>query len=77
MTRTLLALALLAPGLALADRCERSAPRSLDLDLDGIREVRLEIGSDTIEVTAGSGPHVVNGLACASDADVLERITIT
>ena len=77
MTRTLLALALLAPGLALADRCEHSAPRSLDLDLDGIREVRLEIGSDRIEVVAGSGPHAVSGRACASDADVLDRITVT
>jgi hypothetical protein len=77
MTRTLLALALLAPGLALADRCEHSAPRSLDLDLDGVREVRLEIGSDNIEVVAGNGPHAVSGRACASDADVLDRITIT
>lgn len=77
MTRTLLALALLAPGLALADRCEHSAPRSLDLDLDGVREVRLEIGSDSIEVVAGTGPHAVTGRACASDPDVLDRITVT
>ena len=77
MTRTLLALALLTPALALADRCEHSAPRSLDLDLDGIREVQLEIGSDTIEVVAGSGPHALTGRACASDPDVLDRITVS
>jgi hypothetical protein len=76
MTRTLLALALCAPALALAD-CQHSAPRTLDLDLDGVREVRIAIGSHTLELRGGDGPARIGGRACASEADVLARITLT
>jgi len=67
-----------ASGPALADQCKHSAPRSLDLDFSGVKSVMFDVGHHELRVNAASGATgAVKGRACASDADRLDRLTLT
>ncbi len=63
---------------ALAAECRHSAPRSLDLDLSGVKTVMFDVGPHELRVrAASSGARTVSGRACASEADRLESLTLT
>lgn len=82
MRKMLPALALLPfalfAGQALADQCEHSAPRNLQLDLRGVKAVQFDIGPHELNVAASpNAKAAVSGRACASDAGRLEALTLT
>lgn len=76
------ALALLACTLPLsafaAERCAHEAPRSLPIDLDGVKTVVFDIGAQTLSVApAGNGPASVSARACASSPSMLPQLQFT
>jgi DUF4097 and DUF4098 domain-containing protein YvlB len=71
------ALLLLAPALGSAADCKHSAPRSLDLDLQGVKSLRFEVGSSDLRIRAATGAPRIEGRACSSDPEQLEAITVT
>ena len=80
MLRTTLSALLLAaaPAAALADDCPHSAPRSLALDLAGVKAVRIETNQHDVRLRAAPGAsHVVSGRACAGKPQWLEHLTVT
>lgn len=79
MRMTLLGLLLLAPAVALADeQCAHSAPRSLALDLAGVKTVRVETNQHDVRLRAAPGAsHAVQGRACASKPEWLQDLTLT
>ena len=71
-------LALLSPALAFASDCEHAQPRSLDLDLAGVRTVRIEVNSHELRLgPAGDGPASFTARACASDPALFEQLRFT
>lgn len=71
--------ALLLPLSAYADdaNCRHSQPRQLDLDLDGVRSVRFDIGHNRLRLDAAPGtPGVLQGRACASGESWLEHLKV-
>lgn len=76
---TLLLPLLLAPSLALAgDNCTHTAPRQLQLDVAGIKKIRVETNQFDIDLRATGGPsHAVQGRACASKPQWLADLTVT
>ena len=76
---TLLLPLLLAPSLALAgDNCIHTAPRQLQLDVAGIKKIRVETNPFDIDLRATEGPsHAVRGRACASKPQWLADLTVT
>ncbi len=79
MRMTLFGLLLLAPAVALADdNCTHSAPRSLALDLAGVKTVRVETNQHDVRLRAAPGTsHTVQGRACASKPEWLQALTLT
>ncbi|KAF1697778.1 DUF4097 family beta strand repeat-containing protein [Pseudoxanthomonas koreensis] len=78
--RSLLLGLLLAPTVALADdgRCTHSAPRSLALDLAGVKTVRVETNQHDVRLRAAPGTsHALQGRACASKPQWLDDLTVT
>lgn len=76
----LLPVLLAAPADARADdkHCTHAADRRLQLDLDGVRTVRVETAQHTVRLRAASGAsHVLSGRACASKAGWLDDLTLT
>ncbi|HST43924.1 MAG TPA: hypothetical protein VLK29_01740 [Luteimonas sp.] len=72
------ALCLLPLSAFAADRCAHAAPRTLALDLDGVRTVVFEIGNSALRLDAARGGGAgVTGRACASDADLLPQLRLT
>ncbi|MGJ4802104.1 hypothetical protein [Luteimonas sp. SDU82] len=72
----LVASSALAP--ALAAECSHSAPRSLDLDLRGVKTVMFEVGPHELRVDATpAATGALSGRACASSADRLDALTLT
>ncbi|APP77303.1 DUF4097 family beta strand repeat-containing protein [Xanthomonas vesicatoria] len=76
-----LALAILfaLPGAAAAEeQCKFSEPRSLELQLSGVKSVLFEVGSSDLhlEASPGTGGRL-QGRACAAKADVLKSLTVT
>lgn len=73
-----LPLVLLAlPGLAGAyENCQFQANRNLSLNLAGVRTVVVETGPYDFHVKAGSSTRV-EGRACASSQDMLDRLQLT
>ena len=67
------------PGLALAgDNCTHSAPRSLQLDLAGVKTLRVETNQHDVRLRAApGGSHAISGRACASKAQWLQDLTVT
>lgn len=81
MIRNLLfASALLLPFSAQADDsrdCRHSAPRQLDLDMEGVRTVTFDVGRHQLRLEASSGAGgALEGRACASNAGWLEKLQV-
>lgn len=75
--KKLLLLALLSPGLAWASDCEHSQDRSLTLDLDGVRSIRIEIGAGELRLApAGAAGSRFGARACASSPDLFGQLTL-
>lgn len=73
----LLLLTLLSPGLAWASDCEHSQDRSLKLDLDGVRSVRIEIGASELRLApAGSEGARFGARACASAPGLFDQLVL-
>lgn len=80
MTRSRRAtLALLACTVPLsafaAERCAHEAPRTLPIDLDGVKTVVFDIGAQTLSVTpATKGANSLSARACASSPSMLPQL---
>jgi hypothetical protein len=75
--KKLLLLTLLCPGLAWASECEHSQDRSLKLDLDGVRSVRIEIGAGELRlVPAGTAGTRFGARACASAPGLFDQLVL-
>jgi DUF4097 and DUF4098 domain-containing protein YvlB len=71
---------LLLPVAAFAQErhCEASQPRNLQLDLSGVQTVVFDIGANDVDITATpNAGNKVEGRACASDAKLLDQLTLT
>jgi hypothetical protein len=79
MRAILSGLLLIAPVVALADdHCDHTAPRQLQLDLAGVKKVRVETNQFDIDLRATrEASHSVQGRACASKAQWLPDLTLT
>lgn len=67
------------PAAAGADerRCAHEAQRAVQLDLDGVRTVRLVTGQHTVRAKAAAGAsHRIAGRACASSAALLQQLEL-
>ena len=70
---------LLSPFVATAmDHCAFQSPRSLHVDLAGVRGVRLIVNSQDMHVSASVGAHALDlsGRACASQARLLDGLKV-
>lgn len=71
-------MALLSPALAFASDCEHAQPRSLELDLAGVRTVRIETNSHELRLgPAPDGKASFTARACASDPALFEQLKFT
>lgn len=79
MRRLLLAALLLAPLVAQADNCKYQAPRNLTLDLNGVREVEVDIHSYDLHLSGSDSAKggTLTGRACASDPKLLDDLVVT
>jgi hypothetical protein len=78
MRRLILAVLLLAPLASYAEDCKYEAPRNLTLDLNGVREVEVDLHSHDLHLTGTDAKGgAVTGRACASDQKVLDDLTVT
>lgn len=68
----------IVPGTALADkRCDKSEARDLQLDLDGVRTVRVETAQHTLRLAAAAGgQHRITGRACAPSSEALAALEL-
>ncbi|MBE2291066.1 MAG: DUF2807 domain-containing protein [Xanthomonadaceae bacterium] len=75
----LFGLLLLVPVAAMAsDNCKHSAPRSLALDLAGVKTIRVETQQHDVRLRAAPGAsHALQGRACASKPEWLADLTVT
>lgn len=79
MQKLILATLLLLPLAAQADdnHCRHEQPRSLQLDLDGVKTVKFDIGGNDLDVRASATPgNRIEGRACASDTDYFEKLVL-
>jgi len=75
--KSLALIALLCPVLASASDCEHSQDRSLALDLDGVRSVRIEIGSNDLRLApSGATGARFDARACASSPELFEQVVL-
>ncbi|QYF44370.1 hypothetical protein HZS93_04716 [Xanthomonas citri] len=74
-----LAILLALPGVAAAEeQCKFSEPRSLDLQLTGVKSVLFEVASNDLHLDASpSGGGKLSGRACAARAELLKSLTVT
>ena len=76
--RGLALLALLCPALAAASDCEHVDDRSLALDLEGVRTVRIEVNSQELRLgPSGSDDASLTARACASDPALFAQLKFT
>ena len=76
--KRLVLLALLSPALAVASDCEHSQPRPLELDLAGVRTVRIEVNANELRLgpVRGDKPGF-SARACASDPALFHQLSLT
>lgn len=75
--RKLVLLTLLAPAFASASDCRHSEDRSLRLDLDGVKSVRIEIGANDLRLTpAPAGNARFGARACASSPELFGQLVL-
>lgn len=74
-----LAILLALPGVAAAEeQCKFSEPRSLDLQLTGVKSVLFEVASNDLHLDAShGGGGKLGGRACAARAELLKSLTVT
>ncbi|ASL01385.1 DUF4097 family beta strand repeat-containing protein [Xanthomonas citri] len=74
-----LAILLALPGVAAAEeQCKFSEPRSLDLQLTGVKSFLFEVASNDLHLDASpSGAGKLGGRACAARAELLKSLTVT
>lgn len=79
MRRMIVLSLLLLPALALADEhCAFEAPQKLDLDLDGVKTLEIDMGSNDLHLDAAPVDGVeVRGRACASSQKLLDTLRVT
>jgi Putative adhesin len=79
MRRLLLAALVLVPLASQADECKYQAPRNLTLDLNGVREVQVDLHSHDLHLTGSDSAKggTLTGRACASDSKLLDDLTVT
>lgn len=67
-----------AAGAQSDNPCRHKADRSSNIDAAGARMLELQSGSGAVQVIGKAGLNrvVIRGTACASDADLLEEITL-
>ncbi len=67
------------PFAAQADqRCEHSAPRDAELNLSGIKTVKLDIGPHTLTLSGSKNQGgSISGKACASDTKRLAELVVS
>ena len=71
-------LSLFCPALALASDCEHAQPRPLELDLDGVRTVRIEVNANQLRLGAARGGETrFSAKACASDPELFKQLSLT
>ena len=72
----LITASLLLSSTAMAQDCKHRAERNLDIDAAGLKALALETGSTDITVRGVSGLAriEVRGRACASSAELLDRL---
>lgn len=76
--KKLVLLTLLCPTLAFASDCEHVQPRSLALELDGVRTVRIEVNSHELRLgPVRDGEASFTARACASDPALFEQLKFT
>ncbi len=73
---------LLASGLpvaaAAAERCAHEAPKTLALDLAGVKTVAFEIGAQALTLRPSTGSAgTISARACASSPAMLEQLSLT
>lgn len=79
MRKLILATLLLLPLAAQADdaHCRHEQPRNLQLDLDGVKTIKFDIGASDLEVRASATPdNRIEGRACASDTDYFKKLVL-
>ncbi|PPU78807.1 MULTISPECIES: DUF4097 family beta strand repeat-containing protein [Xanthomonas] len=74
-----LSILLALPGAAAAEeQCKFSEPRSLELQLTGVKSVLFEVGSNDLHLDAlPSSGGKLGGRACAARAELLKGLTVT
>ncbi len=78
MSLALIPLSLLSQPVLAQEHCKFSEPRSLQLDLSGVKSVVFEVGPHDLNVIASANAKPgVSGRACASNADRLKQLTLT
>lgn len=76
--KSLVLLALLAPAAAAASDCEHTQPRTLSLDLEGIRAIRIEVNASELRLApARDGKPTFTARACASDPAYFDQLKLT
>ncbi len=76
--KSLALLVLLVPAVALASDCEHAQPRTLSLDLDGVRAVRIEVNANQLRLApVRSGTPTFSARACASDPAYFDQLKLT
>lgn len=79
MRRLFTAALLFAPLAAFAAPCNFEAPRNLQLDLAGVRAMRIELHSHTLHLSGSASTKglILSGRACASNNAALAGLTVT
>ena len=79
MRRLILAALLLVPCVTFAASCKYEAPRSLRLDLAGVRGVQIDVNNQSLHLTGSTSATglVLDGRACASEQAALAGLTVT
>lgn len=79
MRHLVIAFLLLAPLAAFAAPCKYEAPRSLRLDLAGVRGVQVDVRNQSLHLTGSASATglVLDGRACASEQAALAGLTVT
>lgn len=65
-------------GVTVASHCQHTAPRTLALELDGVSELVLELGPDTLVLAGqpGASSGQLQGRACASSEAALQTLQL-
>ena len=79
MRHLIFALLLLVPCATFAASCKYEAPRSLRLDLAGVRGVQIDVNNQSLHLTGSTSVTglVLDGRACASGQAALAGLTVT